>query len=892
MRTYQDIIDDYLFWYVKETGKTEYYPEYYFDVSDEEKSTRFAKIWAEILKLCYHKDNGLFWFHKFILGDMQYAGYPEPIRFNNLFLSWMRLIPQADHIAIKCARQHGKAQPYSSKIITPNGWTTMGELQIGDEVFSEKGTTTKVINIFEQGEKDVYKITFTDGSSTECELNHLWKVKKGGMGRNGKEKLWKIKTLKEIIEDHGMNPVSDKAYRIPLTQPVEFKENKHYIDPYTLGALIGDGRLTHGSCIITSNDEEIINNIQEKMPQLKISNTKKYKYVLIDKRKNSSSKIITELKRLGLMNTKSQTKFIPKEYLYDSVENRIELLRGLMDTDGCISDTCVMEYYSISERLCKQVKELVQSLGGKARIYLKNGSYKGEKRQTYRVKIWMQNINPFKITRKAKHFYNIRYKPVRIIKKIELLKKEKCRCIMVDDETHTYLTDNYIVTHNSSFWTVINTIYRTALYKNYNILISSASEDQAIDLMAYIIRIIENNEFLVSKKAQNTKWSTTQITYNSGKIIAKGIGSEVRGGTYDLIICDDILRSDNKYSDDDVERYIDEELEPMLIARKGQLIIVGTPKSSTDIFSTIEERIYNSKLRPWLYKKYPAILNWEKKILLCPDRFTWEQLMSIRERQTHMKFDKEFQCECYSSGSQLFPQEYIDTAKEQGREYSVHPSARPEDVGVWHYYIGVDTARSGSASADYTVVMVLAYNPATQMKRVVWFWREKGMRIQDQVAKIAEISQAFNNPIVLVEKNNIGQDFIDLLVANYNITVESFTTGGTGQRKDDLIRALVNVFETEKMIFPTKTKKSREMIQQLEIELSRFVVEITPAGNERMKGSGKAKDDSIIALALANRCTQSYGYTPFVASYDRKLSAMTDLERFAETGDFMELLQL
>ena len=438
----------------------------------------------------------------------------------------------------------------------------------------------------------------------------------------------------------------------------------------------------------------------------------------------------------------------------------------------------------------------------------------------------------------------------------------------------------------STYWTCIETVYRASMFKNYNVLIESASENQAIDQLSKVISIIVNNEFLVSKRAKSAKWSTTDLVYNGGVIRARGVGSEVRGGTYDYVVNDDILRSDNKLSDEGIERFIDEELEPMILVRKGQMVIVGTPKNSTDIFNTIEERIGEGA--KWILKTYPAITDWEKKELLCPDRFTWEQLMAIREVQTHKKFDKEFLCKTYASGSQLFPPELRTTAKKRGARWTMYQSARPEDAKEWRYYIGVDTARSGAASADYTVVVVLAYNPETQEKRLVWYWRRKGLKISDQVQKIAEISRNFNNPVILVERNNLGQEFIEELVDNYNCIVESFlTTKGT--KFEDLIRGLINSFENEKMILPQGDRLSKEMVNKLDKELDRFVVEITKAGNEVFKGSGHSHDDLVIALALANRCSQSFGYKPFAATFPSRHT--TPLERFVASGDLKEVIR-
>ena len=439
----------------------------------------------------------------------------------------------------------------------------------------------------------------------------------------------------------------------------------------------------------------------------------------------------------------------------------------------------------------------------------------------------------------------------------------------------------------STYWTVIQSVYRTSLYENYNVLVESASEDQAVMLMGYIINIINNNEFLISKKSKSAKWSTTEISFNGGKIVGKGVGSEVRGGTYDYIICDDILRSDNKLGDEDIERFVGEELEAMIFVRKGQMVLVGTPKSESDIFATIDEQIDKGS-SGWKQYTYPAILDWDKKELLCPDRFTWEQLMRKREIMGRMKFDKEFMCQTYSSGSQLFPFELRKRAMELGIPHKLYSKAKPEEVNKISYYIGVDCARAGTASGDFTVATVVAYNPDDQTKRIVWLWRKKGLKIKEQVEQIAELSKNFNHPIILVEQNNIGQEFIDIMVDEYNLNVEQFLTT-KGSKYEDLIRYLIIALENEKIILPTGNEFSKEVIKDLDRELERFVVEITKAGNEVFKGSGHSHDDMVISLALANRCTQSYGYSPFANTLSA--SKTSALEKFAATGDLREVLR-
>ena len=143
-------------------------------------------------------------------------------------------------------------------------------------------------------------------------------------------------------------------------------------------------------------------------------------------------------------------------------------------------------------------------------------------------------------------------------------------------------------------------------------------------------------------------------------------------------------------------------------------------------------------------------------------------------------------------------------------------------------------------------------------------WRAKGLKISEQAKHIAELSKKFNNCQVLVEQNNMGIDMIDELADTWNVGVESFTTGGKGQKKEELIRFLITAFEHEQIIMPQGDEWARQQMEVMSDELSKFCVNITPAGNEQYKGMG-AHDDTVMSLALVNKATQTLG-APFAVT--------------------------
>ena len=236
----------------------------------------------------------------------------------------------------------GKEQPLSSKILTPKGWTTMGEIKVGSKVISASGKACNVIGVYPKGVKDVYRVTFDDKTYVDCGLEHLWEVKTADDRR--RKKRARIVNTKQMLNNYILGKNSKRPYHnysIRLVKPIEFESKlmEDDIKPYLLGALIGDGSLSNSRYIkFTSNDKEILERIKKELPEtdkiLKY-NSGKYDYGISKKEdirnlygypiKCHTNKKMIEY---GLMGKTSEKKFIPKKYLYSSTKERLELLRG------------------------------------------------------------------------------------------------------------------------------------------------------------------------------------------------------------------------------------------------------------------------------------------------------------------------------------------------------------------------------------------------------------------------------------------------------------------------------------------------------------------------------------------------------------------------------------
>jgi len=338
-------------------------------------------------------------------------------------------------------------QPLDAKILTPTGWTTMGELKIGSDVIGRDGKSTKVLNVFPKGQKDVFKISTTDGSSTECCEDHLWLTQTWEEKKRGR--FGHIKTTKEIIKSLKVN--KNKKIKLnhylPRNEAVEFATKKLPLPPYTLGVLLGDGYIGN-SISFTGMDDEIVERVRSEILDLgcKVHNVK-----------NTIKEICFQM---GLTNHRAWEKFIPDEYLHSStVEQRLDLLRGLMDTDRTIKKNGEASYTTTSKKLAENVQELVRSLGGKAvirtpknRIGRKSVVDNREitvKRKSCKFTVSIpKHFNPSRLLKKAKN-HKCCYTYDNQISSIEFVGKKEVQCILVENPEHLYVTDDYIVTHNT-----------------------------------------------------------------------------------------------------------------------------------------------------------------------------------------------------------------------------------------------------------------------------------------------------------------------------------------------------------------------------------------------------------------------------------------------------------
>jgi len=300
----------------------------------------------------------------------------------------------------------GKMQPNTCLVYTPNGAKQLGDLQNDDLVCDPYGNISKIEQIFEHYNKPVYKVTFTDGDSTICGLEHLWKVKK-----NRRSPKYNVMSLDDMLTS-GLYDGNRPKWHIQTTEPVYFNKKKLLLDPYIMGLLLGDGSFRN-TVALTNTDTEIISTFTqyiESFDGYKIRQSK-LTYFPTQGRKGKTNIFREKIRHYNLLNKSSHEKFIPTDYLYSSINDRWELLRGLLDTDGCPTKHAI-EYTTVSTQLSIDVKKLVQSLGGLCSIKQRITQCNNKKFESYRLYIRFPNNKlAFKLQRKI-DLATIRTKPL------------------------------------------------------------------------------------------------------------------------------------------------------------------------------------------------------------------------------------------------------------------------------------------------------------------------------------------------------------------------------------------------------------------------------------------------------------------------------------------------
>ena len=519
----------------------------------------------------------------------------------------------------------GKAHPYSQEVYTPEGLKLWKDVKIGDTLFGDDGKTTKVIDIPFDDICDVYEITFKDGRKVKASGNHLWKVWRRY------SRCFKTMSTKEMLRDFcKKRKPSDKnkgvefIYAIPSNRGVDWEFRQTKIDPYTMGLCLGDGcsrsEKLQNNVYYTSSEEDMCTYLKYVPYDIIKLKTEKGYFIRIPNVKNT-------LQQWDLHMKKSEDKYIPEEYKFNSREVRFNILKGLMDSDGFVDSNGIPIIGVSSKQLADDIAFIARSLGYNCLQSVKKSGYKvnGEYKEcldNYIVRIYTSDRifnleRKYKLISKYESKYSRSNKDFSTIIDIKKIQDERCKCVTVDNESHCYLIGDFITTHNSKSYSTCSMMAKrfvigeskevsrqvkclaTAYQKQYLTTDGILNKFQAqIDFLA------QNTPFpnkRLKSSLQDMAWTMGYVDLNTGTrrgtlnevsgLSAKDDPGKVRGKRQNLIVVEEFGSFANVLEMYNIMRPSVEEGDYSF----GQMYLIGTAGEDESDFQGAQEIVYNPK---------------------------------------------------------------------------------------------------------------------------------------------------------------------------------------------------------------------------------------------------------------------------------------------------------
>ena len=728
-----------------------------------------------------------------------------------------------------CHRGIAKALSLDTKLPTPTGWTTVSDVQPGDYIFGEDGTPGLVKAKSEIFNKPMYLLTLGDGRTLKVSEDHINTVihqrQKRVEGKRINYLDRRDLTTKELLEipltasrSKTLKNPTGKENRvwIPLTKAVQYPEKDLPVDPYTVGLLIGDGSMD------SSTGYARLHGHVDDLPYLLAEVPTKVGDVILDTRFPNVGRVGfyglgSLLKAMGL-NCHGNAKKIPEIYKQGSVEQRLSILQGLMDTDGTVYKNGSTAYTSNSLQLIQDIQELVFSLGGSATYAPMDAAY--------RISIRL-NLPLFRLPRKKERQHMKCAERIPLVS-IEAIADEPSQCLSVDTMEHTFLAGEYVVTHNTTVMGEYLFLYIAAYGElpgfgkvDLAIYVSDSIENGVKNMRKNLEFRWENSDFLKTMipetRFTDIRW---EFTNADGKtFIVKGYGAKtgVRGAKEmgkrpQLAVLDDLISDEDARSDtviaaveDTVYKAVDYALHP----KKNMIIWSGTPFNARDpLYKAVESGAWAVNVFP-VCEKFPC--SREEFRGSWPDRFTYDYVKEKYEKSVKTgkvnSFNQELMLRIMSDEDRLIQDHDISWYR--------HKSVI-DRIGDFNIYITTDLAVSTKQSADFSVISVWAYNNNGD-----WYWIDgmcKRVQTDEFINELFRLAQKYKPISVGIEVTGQQAGFIrwiqnEMVTRNcyFNLASEGNSNQpGIRPNTNKLVRfnAVVPLFKQKKMFFPEEMKLS------------------------------------------------------------------------------------
>lgn len=657
----------------------------------------------------------------------------------------------------RMGRGLGKRLNINTPIPTPLGWSTMGDLKVGDYVFAADGRPTRVSYVSPiLLAYDTYNVVFSDGSVIHADAEHLWetidkKTRKDRQRYPNSENLKNqptVITTKGILDTLEVGNKKEKNHAVRLALPIKLPYRKLPVAPYVLGVWLGAGSSNVNQ--LTCNDPEIIEEIKWcgfsakklKAPFMYTiggqpeQRNKKGQYQANNSLKN-------KLDKLGVLNNKH----IPKTYLRGSIHQRLSLLQGLMDTDGSIFENGTSaEFCNVNKQLAEQVYELICSLGMKAVLTESNETLYGRVvGLRYRIQFF-PTLPVFRLTRKLERQKQAVRPTVwhRYIVEVRKANPALMRCIQVDNEEHLYLVGkSFIPTHNTLLG-VIEELHKVTTKKNYEILILCPAKAQAQMWFDQILWQCEQDPELSDTIKAKRQQPYFRIEFQNDSKLSIFTAGSSSGRDADVIRSQSPRRV--RLEEQDLLNDGDYKAVMPLLRRypNSEFHGASTPTGARSQFWS-------------MCRQFSDYREFYEPISVHPGWSVEMEEACRREARTEDVYRHEFLAEFGDLAQGVFKSYYIDLSRVDYIYKQCHY------IPKMKYFMGVDWNGQGTG----TRIRVVEYDPETKVRRCVETAVVDGPQTttQDSIDRIRDINRYWHCEDICIDKGfgNVQDEMLRLV---------------------------------------------------------------------------------------------------------------------------------
>lgn len=802
-------------------------------------------------------------------------------------LEWGDLVHHHNKLCIEAARDHGKCEAVGTKVRMHNGTIKRVEdLVVGDYLMGIDSKPRKIISLHRGKDEHMYRIDQSKGDSYTVNSKHIGTfIQVGKRQKGGIE--FSEKTIQDIdiptLLSYSTNYIKERIRGFKVA--CEFPEKRVLIEPYFLGYWLGDGNSNNQK--ITTADVEVVDYLIEYADRLGMKVSRKGLLTNI-RRKIISCKTKNKLNLYLKAYNLIYNKHIPYQYLYNSRQKRLELLAGLIDSDG---DLWCNAYHfgNINKQLVEDVKNLSDSLGFRTFI---SGGKKFNKQLKRMYEWWGVSISgkideiPVKIPRK-KIAYDWENKSSNkdwgtidgiipsVVSSIKITDVGEGDYVSITtDGDHRFLLADGTVTHNSYYFSNAYAIWQLYRYSPPKVqqfskrpsksnsnrgFLFSFSLQQAVDLIEILKGTIEGNDTLRERlMPANTKegaWASTNIVCKNGaRLTGKGFGSSVRGAHPYWIIVDDGLKDNVIYSQLQRQKSIDyfHSVIMNMLVPGGQIIVVGTPFHANDLYGDLKTK------KGWFVIEYPAIFPDGR--ILWPQRWSFRDLLDKKNTQGNIIFSRENLCRPIVSDSSIFPLSILKRGLVRMENYTLVSSRDDFPIRFAKVVTGCDFSISANVGADYFCFSTFGIDEDNGM----WLLNMKlgkGKTYDEQLQILKGINVRFR-PDVMVFESNVFQQIFTEGATKYGMPVVPHNTGA---EKNDLSKGWMQIsvlFERGLMHIPYGDKYSQDIKDIIFEQLGS--VAFTDKGGLESVGSNDDCCSSMWLASLGRNITNTGGKFDFI----------------------------